>query len=506
MIPESTIQEIRDRADIVALIARDVPDLKKRGRIFSACCPFHAEKTPSFVVTPARRTYHCFGCSAGGDAIRWRMAYHDESFQAAVRVLAAELGVELPDERPESEDERRRRLAAASQRDRLLRLNDGFAALCSTTLAGPAGGAARAYLAQRQIDAQAVAEFRLGACPGTGAFARWLEEAAHTPEDVVTAGLVSEPEGGWTSGPLGGGRFRFRGRLMFPIVDGRGEVAGFTGRALAESPAKYLNSPESPVFTKGAHLYGIHLARAAARRAGFVALVEGNVDTIRASRQVPTVGAMGTALTAEQAAALARLAPRVVVVMDGDAAGRRAAVAHLGPLLDAGLDVRVVVLPLGADPDTWILGGGDLGQACEAAEPLLGWVIRTLAEGATSPEAAAAAGATLRGLLSKVREPIAAEAYAAQAAEALGVGVHHLLTPLALNPRTPKTSAPSLRPLPAPGGRLGMRRSDAGARALAVARARRAGEGPDSETWAASIPAADALAVARALATLAVSE
>lgn len=492
------LAEIRDRLSIAELIGRDLP-LRKAGRVLQGLCPFHNEKGPSFTVTEARKSYHCFGCGAHGDIIRWFTEFHGLSFQDAVRRLGAIAGVEVPEGRQETDAERQARLAAESVRARLLRVNDQVASFFSATLAGANGTRARQYLAGRAITAAEVERFRLGCCPDPVAFDRWVTGAGIDPADIVALGLVSEPEDGWRDGaPLGGGRLRFRDRLIFPILDASGEVQGFTGRALGDAPAKYLNSPESAVFEKGATLYGVHVSKAAARRAGRLLLVEGNVDTIVACRQIPAVAPMGTALTEAQVRQIARLADRVVVCMDGDAAGRKAAVAHCGPLLSAGLDARVVCLPPEVDPDKFVRAGGDLAAAADEAGSLLGWVIKVTAEGIESPEQAAEAAARLRALIGLVREEVARDLYAEAAGAALGIAADYLL-PEAPAGRPPRARPPAtLSPVAKHRGAFSLRRSTIAERAMRTIEARDLDARP-SEEWAAEVEPDVAAAVAREL-------
>lgn len=379
MIPDATIAEVRARADVVRVVGRAV-DLKKAGTLFKGLCPFHDERTPSFTVSPTRNTYHCFGCGAHGDALRFLTEHEALSFPEAVRALAAEVGVEVPESRAESPEERQAREAKRSLAARLLAAQDKITAYFTEALHGPRGGAARAYLKQRGITRRTAEAFRLGWASGDkAAFAGFLEADGDIAlDDLVTLGLLVPPDEGFREGErLGGGYLRFRERVMFPVIDIRGEVVGFSGRILDphKKAAKYINSPETPVFTKGEHLYGAHTARHAARRAGRLVLCEGNVDVVMVYQAgiEGVAAAMGTALTPAQVRLVKRLSEKVVCVMDGDAAGAKAAFASLVPFLEAGLQPRAVMLPAGEDPDSFVRAQGleAFEGLVEAAPPLL---------------------------------------------------------------------------------------------------------------------------------------
>ena len=347
------------RTDIIQLVGRHVT-LKKAGTLYKGLCPFHDEKTPSFTVSPTRNTYHCFGCGAHGHAIRFLMEVGARNFPEAVRELAQECGVEVPQSRPESPAEKEERTRKKTLTRRLLDIQDALTSFYSDALFGPRGQVARTYLANRGVSVRAAHAFRLGwATNDKTAFARFLDEKQISLEDCITLGLVMEPKTGWNGAqPLRGGYLRFRERLMFPVVDFRGDVTGYSGRILDDQvkAAKYMNSPETPIFTKGDQLYGAFTARGAARKAGRVIVVEGNVDVIALWEKglEGTVAPMGTALTTNQTRLIKRLSQQVVCIMDGDAAGEKAAFASLTPFLEVGIQPRAVMLPQGSDPDSFI--------------------------------------------------------------------------------------------------------------------------------------------------------
>lgn len=345
-IPEQFLDDIRARCRLADVIGRRVR-LTRRGNEFHGLCPFHKEKTPSFTVNEEKGFYHCFGCGAHGSLFDFVMAVDGLSFREAVAKLAAEAGLSLPVEgtRERTEDPRRHRLLAVLE------------AAClhfERQLAGDAGAAARAYLSRRGVGEDIIRRFRLGfADAGKGALRAELMAAGHGLPALIEAGLLIQPPEA-ERGPYE----RFRNRVMFPIGDGRGRVIGFGGRLLAPGEPKYLNSPETPLFRKGALLYGLHLAREAARRSGFVIAVEGYMDAIglHAAGFAEAVAPLGTAVTGEQLALMWQLAPRIIFCFDPDAAGQRAAmrVAERAlPLIRSGQEVKIALLRTdgGDDPD-----------------------------------------------------------------------------------------------------------------------------------------------------------
>ncbi len=351
MIPDHVVDEVRTRADIVEIIGEHLP-LKKAGKDYRALCPFHQEKTPSFYVIPNKQFYNCFGCGESGDVFTFLMKRLGMEFTDAVKLLGARYGVEVPEVRVRIEEEHkplREALAfAADFYERLLHDD-------------PRGEKARAYLGQRGLDLESAKRFRLGAAPDDW---RALREAAgkHGISDAVLleAGLVkvSDREDSQQE-PYD----RFRDRLIFPITDVGGRVVAFGGRVLGkakEGVPKYLNSPETPVYHKGALLYGIGWARGAIRREGKALLVEGNMDYVSlAARGIDhVVAGLGTALTEEQAALLAHYARSAVLIYDSDAAGLRATFKTGDALLRAGVHPLVATLPTGEDPDSLVRKGG----------------------------------------------------------------------------------------------------------------------------------------------------
>lgn len=354
-ITKEIVERVRDAADIVQVVGEFVA-LKQAGARLKGLCPFHEEKTPSFTIDPDRKLFYCFGCQAGGDLFKFVTEYEGVSFPEAVENLANRFGVTLPDAAPKTR--------AEVDRERALSANELAAAFFKKMLAEGPGTGARAYLERRGLSHETIDRLGLGYAPD-----RWdalLEHLASknvTGPDAERAGLVKP------SRNKPGQRYdRFRNRLIFPIHDVTGRTVAFGGRALGEGAPdttdskgpKYLNSPESPAYVKSEHLYGLDLARDAIRREGFVVLVEGYMDLAALLQADVTnvVASLGTALTPAQARLLSRYTQRVVVSYDGDAAGSAAAVKSFDLLLAAGLDVRVVDLPAGQDPDDCIRDHG----------------------------------------------------------------------------------------------------------------------------------------------------
>ena len=340
-----TLDEFKARLPILDVVGRRVK-LTRRGRNdFWGCCPFHQEKTPSFHVREDRGVYHCFGCGAHGNAIDFVMALDGVEFPEALERLAEITGLPAP---------RRERDGPEPPRvDRTLYdANEAAARWFEQQLAGPSGRGALAYLERRGLDRPAIRKFRLGHAPAERtALKRALLAQGFTEAQLVELGLLVQPEEGGESFD------RFRDRVMFPIEDGRGRILGFGGRALGEARAKYLNTPETPLFHKGALLYNLGRAGEAARRAGALFVVEGYLDVIALARAGIDHGVapLGTAITEDQLKLLWRHADEPVLCLDGDAAGLAAAgraAARALPLLEPGKSLRFVLLPAGEDPDS----------------------------------------------------------------------------------------------------------------------------------------------------------
>jgi DNA primase len=355
------LDELRARTTLSSLIAPSVK-LLKAGREFKACCPFHQEKTPSFTVNDEKGFYHCFGCGAHGDAIRFLTDARGMPFMDAVKELAAKAGMEVPAPDPRARD----------QAERMTSLTEVMGAVQSwfaQQLQGVDGGEARDYLAKRGIGAATVARFGLGLAPQGRS--RLKAALSHLGEDaLIETGMLIKPEAN-DSGAGGETYDRFRGRLMFPIRDQRGRVIAFGGRILGDGEPKYLNSPDTRLFDKGRTLYNIDRAGPASRAAKRLSVVEGYLDVIALDRAgiAEVVAPNGTALTEAQLERLWRLDPAPLLCFDGDSAGRKAAVRaalRAFPNIAPDRTLKFVELPAGQDPDDVVRDGGK-----EAFEALL---------------------------------------------------------------------------------------------------------------------------------------
>lgn len=420
-VPEAVIDDVRQASDIVEVIGEVVP-LRRAGKNYVGLCPFHAEKTPSFTVSPDKQMFYCFGCGAGGNVFTFVMRRENLGFGEALRHLADRAGIALPS-RSLSAAERRREEERALLR-RVLELAQAFYRHNLEHTA--AGRRAREYLHGRGLDDATIDRFGLGYAPDAwDGFLKAAGRRGHGPDVLVRAGLAVEARDG-------GVRVydRFRDRITFPIHDPRGGIAGFGGRLLgAESPGqpKYLNTPEGPVFSKGRLLYALHLARDAIRQAGYAVLVEGYLDAIAAHQAgiENVVAGMGTALTRDQARLLLRYCRDVVTAYDADAAGQAATLRGLEVLTQAGLQVRVAEMPEGKDPDECIRsrGADAFRAAVEAAVSLVEYRFRrALARhGSASVEGRVRVVAEMVPVLAALDNAVETEAYLREFSRRLGV-------------------------------------------------------------------------------------
>jgi DNA primase len=344
MIPDRILEDIRARADIVEIIGESI-QLKRSGKDFKALCPFHTEKTPSFYVVPSKGIYTCFGCHASGDVFKFLMERTGATFPEAVRIVAARVGIEVPEDTREG---------GAEEPHRALYEAMAFAAdHYVEALRDDAGASARQYLENRGIGPDAIDRFGIGYAPDTW---RGLREAAHRHgiEDEVLrgAGLIKDSER--SEEPYD----RFRDRVIFPIAELSGRVVAFGGRVMrpAENAPKYLNSPETPIYHKSQLLYGLNWSKSAIRREGAVLVVEGYMDYVSlAARGIDNVAAgMGTSLTVEQANLIARYTAKAYLLYDSDTAGLKATFRTADALLRSGVHPLVVTLPPGEDPDSLV--------------------------------------------------------------------------------------------------------------------------------------------------------
>ena len=344
LFPQRFIEDLRLQASIVSVIEQYVP-LKRAGTKYKGLCPFHSEKTPSFTVDADKGFFYCFGCHAGGDVFKFLELHEKVGFQEAVRMLAHKFAVAIPEE-IDGDAQRQ----DASLREALLKVHEVAAAYFREQLEGPAGARARQHLADRGIGPATIEQLGLGYAPsGQGLKSRLLKQGS--PEALlIQSGLLVRRENGEVVD-------RFRHRLMVPICRDAGSVIAFGGRAMdADQVPKYLNSPETPIYSKGRTLYGLNLTKSAIRQLGYVVLVEGYFDfsQVLQTQAAPVVASCGTALTPHQAQLLRRFTTKIVLSYDRDAAGEGAAVRSCDLLVEEGFDVNVVVLDKGEDPDTYI--------------------------------------------------------------------------------------------------------------------------------------------------------
>lgn len=371
MIPDEIVREVRERAAILDVVS-DYVGLKKAGANYLGLCPFHSEKTPSFTVNPGKGMFYCFGCGAGGDVVGFVMRIEGLSFPEALRILARRVGVEIR-ERPLTSHEK----LLADERDALYQIHETASRFYERILSDePAGERCRAYLEKRGVDREAIRAYRLGFAPDAwDSLARYLERKKIPLEAAEKAGLLRQRErGGYYDG--------FRNRLLFPITDIQGRPIGFGGRVLDDSLPKYLNSPESPIYRKSDVLFGLGTAKHAIREKGSVFIVEGYFDHLALFRAGihNVVATCGTALTVSHLKTVRRFADTAYLLFDGDSAGKKATVRSMDLFLEESFPARVVRLPEGEDPDTYLAkyGTEPFAAAVAAAQPIFEFFFREL--------------------------------------------------------------------------------------------------------------------------------
>jgi len=372
--PQTFIDDLKRQADIVRVI-QDYVQLKKKGANWMACCPFHKEKTPSFSVSPAKEIFYCFGCHKGGSVFNFVMEIERVAFPEAIKIVADKIGMPLPKLIDDSRFEARRQ-----ESDEVVELNSWALDWWEKQLESSAEGRiARDYLNQRELTDETQKTFRLGyAIDSWDALSTYLRQKGATQQQIERSGLVVKKD-------EGGSYDRFRGRLMFPVFDHQGRPIAFGGRTLKNEDAKYINSPETAAYVKGRNLFGLNLTRDEIRRSGFAILVEGFLDLIvpYQSGVKNIVASLGTALTSDQVKLISRFARKVVVNYDGDRAGVQAAKKSIEILLAEDLEVKVLVLPDGADPDEYIrkFGVTEYQRRRAQAQPHIQFVIENALRG-----------------------------------------------------------------------------------------------------------------------------
>ena len=438
---EEARERVRDATDIVQLIGERVA-LRRAGRSYKGLCPFHTEKTPSFTVTPDRQIWHCFGCSKGGDVFSFVMELDKLTFPEALRALADRAGIDLPKQERGPGDEVFDKLYQANALAR-----DFFRA----NLAHASAAKARAYLAARGFEEPWISRFEVGWAPeGWDGLLHALNKLL--PAQVLEqAGLIVRRGDGT------GHYDRFRNRVLFPVAAASGKIAGFGARAIvAEDEPKYLNSPETPIFRKGRLLYGLPVARPGMRETGEAIVAEGYLDVMRlhACGFTNAVSSCGTALTVDQAKLLARLQVKVLLLYDGDDAGVRAADRALDSLLEAGLEVRLLLLPGGEDPDSFlrVAGAGALRERMETALDVPAFLAGASTPGRADPGVEARVR-RLVGLLGRVEDPIRRRLLLRRGADVFGLEETVLLEAVQGRGKVKRGVRPGASPTPAPSAR-----------------------------------------------------
>lgn len=451
LISDDIINQIRDRIDIADIVGHHV-SLTRAGQNLKGLCPFHQEKSPSFTVSPSRQIFHCFGCGAGGNVFSFLTRITGASFPDVVRELGRKVGVEVQESAGGNPQ--------AAQSGRIEQVNQAASAWFHKNLQDArVGEQARKYLAERGIEPTTIARFAIGVALGEWeGLIKSLTHQGFTAGDLAAAGLTiaREQAGNGATGFYD----RFRARVMFPIVDLRKRVVGFGGRTLGDGTPKYLNSPETSLFKKGQTLFAFDQAREAIARTKTVIVVEGYFDAIALHQAgiTHTVATLGTALTAEHIQALRRFASNVVLLFDPDAAGVRAALRGLDLFVNSGLGVKVVTLPDGDDPDTYVRkAGAEAFAQLEAAAPsLLDYALEhsvTEAEAGSLENRIRSVDEILR-ILQKSEHPIEREERLRVVAERLGINQQRLIERypalMAEQRKASGQAVPASRPKPVP--------------------------------------------------------
>ncbi len=425
MFSDNFREQVRAASDIVDVIGGSLP-LKRAGANFVTLCPFHKEKSPSFNVNPAKQIFHCFGCHKGGDVFRFVQDYENLTFPEALQRLAERAHIPLEfEDNPTAQQ-------ARGLKDSLLKLHEAICVRWQGCLATEAAGQiARDYLAKRGVSAEAVKEFRLGAAPESwDDTVNWAKAKGFPAELCEQAGLIIRKE------ETGRHYDRFRGRLMFPICDEQGRVIAFSGRILQgdEKTAKYVNSPETAIFTKGRVLYALDKAKRAILDAGHAVVCEGQLDTIacHANGLKHVVAPQGTALTPEHARILKRYVDEVILCFDGDKAGRNASIRSFDGLLGSGLAVRVATIPPPDDPDSYIKahGGETFRGILNRAEGYFDFLLRhlVLENDTTTDRGRMAVVRAMGEAAHKTGNAVLLDTYAQKTAQRLSVNVESVRT------------------------------------------------------------------------------
>lgn len=415
-IPEDVIAEVLSRCSIVEILSEHL-QLKRVGSGYQALCPFHADSKPSLYVNEVKGFFHCFGCGTGGNALHFLMKIRGMDFPEAVRFLASRVGVVVPEGQLSPKEQRLR-----EDRAFLVEVNRVAASFFRRNLLGPQGEAGRKYLRDRGISERTQEIFQLGMAPRDwgGLLEHLRSKGQQWVSKAETLGLLVKGRGGSLYD-------RFRGRIVFPIQEESGEILGFGARALGSEEPKYLNSPESPLFSKSRCLYGLHLARGSIRELDEALVVEGYMDVLALHQAgiSNAVGTLGTSLTKEHLLRLRRHSSNVVCLFDGDAAGERATLRAVDLCLEVGVWGRVIRLPAEHDPDSFLRKRGleEMRRALEAAIPLMDFYVQKTVEkykGADIQGKSLAVGEILHRLR-RLKDPIVREHYVGVVARSVGL-------------------------------------------------------------------------------------
>lgn len=411
-IPENILNEIQDRCDIVEIISSYIP-LKTAGRNFKAVCPFHHEKTPSFVVSPDKQIYHCFGCNSGGNVFNFIRQYEKIDFIETVKMLAQKTGVKLPERKAQDNEE-------DSLVSTIYSIND-IACNYYTNLLEKSQGASkiRRYIEKRGLEEGILKKFRIGYVDSSwSGLLGYLSKRGINQDMILKAGLI-------VRGKESSFYDLFRDRMIFPIFDVRSKLLGFGARVLGDTIPKYINSPETTVYRKGKHLYGLNLAKTCIREKGFAIITEGYLDVIKSHQYGinNTISSLGTALTVEQIRLLRRYTHNVVMVYDADQAGQEAALRGMDLFLEEGMHVKVAVLDKGHDPDSFIRKFGPRGfdVAVKKAKSLFDYKLSILNErfDNSEPEGKAEIVTQMLSTISRVRNAVIKAEYIKKLSEEL---------------------------------------------------------------------------------------
>lgn len=423
-VPEDIIDEIRSRCNIVDVIRSYIPIKKAGGGTWKALCPFHNEKTPSFTISEPRGRYHCFGCGAGGDAFRFIMDWEKVDFPNAIHLLASKCGVIIPEKTYSNPQERQQAQQRAGKRERIYQVNKEFAEWYALLLKNNPNWPVSQYLASRGIPPEIAQKFQLGAAPDSwDSSLVYGKELNFTEEELLESGIALQNEESKRVYD------RFRNRLIFPIWNEQGRVVGFSARTIEkEAPgAKYVNSPETPVFRKSNILYALPLARKAIQERNMVILCEGQLDTIAMHRAglECTVAPQGTAFTDEQARILKRYTDRVYLAFDSDSAGQKATARALELLLPLDFEIKIMRFPAGSDPDEIYKNSGEDGinKLVDQAVDMLDFLCEIIfpKHDVNTPFGKSRIIGEMLGYFRKISKPVAREMYIQELSSRLGV-------------------------------------------------------------------------------------